>query len=95
MPNFLKECFWDTNINTLDIIKNKQFIISRIFSFGNDTAVKWMLKTYTREDIIETARNSRNFTLKTARFLKNVYNLKEEEMMFFINAKNMNDYYFM
>ena len=94
MPEFLKECFWDVDISKLDTDKNKIYIISRIFNFGNDESVKWMLKFYTREDIIKAAKTSRDFTLKAARFLKNVYNLKESEINYFINAKKMGDFYY-
>lgn len=94
MPEFLKGCFWDVNIDKLDKKKNQNFIISRIFSFGNDQDVKWLLNIYTDEDIIFTAKKSRNFTLKAARFLKNVYNLEETQMCYFINAKNMGDFYY-
>lgn len=94
MPEYLKEIFWDIDINELDVNKNKRFIISRILSFSKDESAKWMYKTYTDEDILDVAKNSRNLTLKAAIFLKNIYNLSEDEMIYFVNAKKMGNYYF-
>lgn len=91
----LKPFFWDVNIDTLDREKHKQYIISRMFNFGDDEAIKWVQEEYTDEEIENVARNSRNFTKKSAEFLKNIYNLEEDEMKFYINAKEMGDYYFM
>ncbi len=91
----LKPFFWDVNIDTLDREKHKQYIISRMFNFGDDEAIKWVQSEYTDKEIEEVARNSRNFTKKSAEFLKNIYNLEEDEMKFYVNAKNMGDYYFM
>lgn len=90
----IKPFFWDINIDTLDKEKHKQYIISRMFNFGDDTAIKWVKEEYTDEEIEYVARNSRNFTKKSAEFLKNVYNLQEEDMKYYINAKEMGDYYF-
>ncbi|MEG1008632.1 MAG: hypothetical protein RSE41_08545 [Clostridia bacterium] len=94
MKEKLRPFFWDIKFDTLDLNKNKQFIIARLMSFGNDECVKWMYKYYTEEDIISCAKNSRQFTKQAAYFLKNVYNLKEEEMKYFVNAKALGDYYF-
>ena len=90
----IKPFFWDIDINSLDKEKHKQYIISRMFNFGDDEAIKWVKEEYTDEEIEDVARNSRNFTKKSAEFLKNVYGLKEDEMKCYINAKEMGGYYF-
>lgn len=94
MPYFLKEIFWDINIDELDINKNKRYIISRILNYSNDNAAKWMFNTYSPDDILDVAKNSRNLTLKAALFLKNIYDLDESEMIYFVNAKKMGNFYF-
>ena len=52
--------------------------------------MKWIKQNYTKEEIIETAKTSRRLTPITANFLKNVYNLKKEEMQYYINNEDMN-----
>lgn len=43
--------FWDINREELDPITHREFIVSRIFSFGNKEDVFWMKKTYTTEQL--------------------------------------------
>lgn len=90
MPIEFKKYFWDTEYEKLDLKKNMKYIISRLFCEGNLEAIKWIKQNYTRAEIIETAKTSRRLTPITANFLKNVYDLKEEDMQYYINNKNMN-----
>lgn len=90
MPIELKKYFWDTEYEKLDIEKNKKYIISRLFCEGDLASIKWLKKNYTEEEIIETAKTSRRLNPVTASFLKNIYDLKKEEMQYYINNKNMN-----
>ena len=90
MPIDFKKYFWDTEYEKLDLKKNMKYIISRLFCEGNLEAMKWIKQNYTKEEIIETAKTSRRLTPITANFLKNVYDLKKEEMQYYINNENMN-----
>ena len=90
MPTEFKKYFWDTQFENLDLRKNMKYIISRLFCEGNWESIKWVKKNYTKEQIIETAKTSRRLTPMIANFLKNVYNLKKEEMQYYINNENMN-----
>lgn len=90
MPIEFKKYFWDTEYEKLDIKKNMKYIIIRLFCEGDWESIKWLKRNYTREEIIETAKTSRRLTPITANFLKNVYNLKKEEMQYYINNENMN-----
>ena len=101
MPIEFKKYFWDTEYEKLDIKKNMKYIISRLFCEGNWKSIKWLKSTYTKagiwlkstyteEQIIETAKTSRRLTPITANFLRNVYDLKKEEMQYYINNENMN-----
>ena len=90
MPIELKEYFWDTEFEKLDINKNMKYIISRLFCEGDIECIRWIKKTYTKEQIVETAKTSRRLNPITANFLRNVYNLKKEEMQYYINNNNMN-----
>lgn len=87
MPEELKKYFWDTEYEKLDIKKNMKYIISRLFCEGDWESIKWLKRTYTKEEIIETAKTSRRLTPITANFLRNVYDLKKEEMQYYINEQ--------
>ena len=90
LPIEFKKYFWDTEFNKLDIKKNRKYIISRLFCEGDINCITWIKQTYSYDEIIETVKTSRRFTPITANFLKNVYNIQEDEMQYYINIKNMN-----
>ena len=93
MPIEFKIYFWDTEFEKLDIKKNKRYIIARLLTEGNIETYKWLKKNYTNDEIIEIAKKSRCLNAITANFLKLMYNLKESEMNYYINIKNMNYMY--
>ena len=51
VPEELKKYFWDTKFEKLDIRKNKRYIISRLYCYGDLKAIKWIKETYSKEDI--------------------------------------------
>jgi len=50
-PLTKKSLFWDTDINTVDMVKNKRYIIERILKFGDFDDYKWMQNTYSTKDV--------------------------------------------
>lgn len=90
MPEQFKKYFWDTEFEKLDVKKNMKYIISRLFCEGNFEAFRWIRDTYTEEEIRQTVKTTRRLNPITASFLKNIYNLKKEEMQYYINNENMN-----
>lgn len=94
MPAEFKKYFWDTDFSKLDIKKNINYIISRLFCEGNLDAIRFIKNTYSESEIIKAIKETRNLNKVTANFLKNIYNLKEDDMQYYRNIKNMN-YVFM
>ena len=90
MPKELKEYFWDTEYEKLDIRKNKRYIIARLFCYGDLKAIKWIKENYTKEDIEDVARNSRNLKPLVANYLRQQLNLKKEEMAYYKWTNSMN-----
>ena len=46
-----KNLFWDADINTIDIVENKRYIIERILKLGDLDDYRWMRNTYSAEDV--------------------------------------------
>ena len=90
MPIELKKYFWDTNFEKLDKEKNKRYIISRLYCYGNLKTIKWIKNNYTNKDIEDVARNSRNLNPLVANYLRQQFNLKKEEMAYYIWVNSMN-----
>ena len=90
MPIDLKKYFWDTNFEQLDIKKNKAYIISRLYCYGDLKAIRWVKCTYSKEDIKEVAKNRRDLKPMVANYLRQQFNLKKEEMAYYRAIVSMN-----
>ena len=90
MPEEFKKYFWDTQFDKLDLNKNKRYIISRLYCYGNLKAIKWLNKTYSKEDIKEVVMKSRNLKPLVANYLRQQFNLKKEEMAYYRTVQGMN-----
>ena len=90
MPTELKKYFWDTEFEKLDKEKNKRYIISRLYCYGNLKTIKWVKENYTSKDIEDVARNSRNLKPLVANYLRQQFNLKKEEMAYYKWTNSIN-----
>ena len=90
MPEELKKYFWDTKFEELDKEKNKIYIISRLYCYGDLKAIKWIKDNYTEEDIKDVAKNSRNLKPLVANYLRQQFNLEKEDMAYYRWATSMN-----
>ena len=89
MPIDLKKYFWDTQFEKLDLRRNKRYIISRLYCYGDLKAIKWIKETYSKEDIEEVAMKSRDLKPLVANYLRQQFNLKKEEMAYYRAIQGM------
>jgi len=68
MPELLKHHFWDIDFSKLNYEKQRKFVIERILEFGDEGAVIWMVKNFSRSQIIGVFIKSRQLTWKSANF---------------------------
>ena len=90
MPEEFRKYFWDTKFDELDIIKNKRYIISRLYCYGDLRAIKWIKETYSKGDIKEVAIKSRDLKPLAANYLRQQFDLKKEEMAYYKTVQGMN-----
>ncbi len=90
MPIEFKKYFWDVEFEKLDLEKNKRYIISRLYCYGDLKAIRWIKQTYLKADIEEVAKKSRNLTPLVANYLKQQFHLKKEQMMYYKTRKALN-----
>ena len=76
IPKYMIKYFWDVDFNSIDVQKNKFFIIKRILENGDERAVKWMFKRYDIDDIKKAILNFRGYDKKTVNFWSVVLDLK-------------------
>ena len=90
MPTEFKKYFWDTQFEKLDLRKNKRYIISRLYCYGDLNAIKWVKETYGKEDIREVAIKSRDLKPLVANYLRQQFNLKKEERAYYRAIQGIN-----
>jgi hypothetical protein len=75
--------FWDCNINTIDIRKNRRFIIQRIIAYGTDHDERIMFKLYPFATLKREVVKLDNLDERTVYYLSVVFNVKEERFACF------------
>lgn len=68
LPTKLKRYFWDTHSSQIQLQDNSTYIISRLFEYGDFTAVKWIFDHYPKKIIAETLQKSRQLSPRTKTF---------------------------
>ncbi len=90
MPTELKKYFWDTDFERLDLQKNKEYIISRLYCYGDLKAIRWVNNTYSREDIKKVAIKRRDLKPIVANYLRQQFDLEKEEMAYYRTVSAIN-----
>ena len=55
-----KGLFWDTRIDKINWIRNKEWVIQRAFEYGNDIEIKEIIRFYGIETIKQVIPNIKN-----------------------------------
>ncbi len=78
LPFFFKSTLWSYNIEKLDIEENKRIIIENVLNHGGDREVKWLLRTYSEDEIISVLKDpSRGFwDRESLNFWCEIFNVK-------------------
>jgi len=78
-PLTKKSLFWDTDIDTVDMVKNKRYVIERVLKFGNLIDYFWLKKIYQPTEIKEViTRNRSELDKKSLNFWYHIYNINNQ-----------------
>lgn len=80
LPDRFKKFFWDVSFADLDKVADYYFILERLLEYGDDEAVRWLLRNYSKKDLMEVITSSRRLSPKTGHFWKCYYQLPEDEI---------------
>ena len=75
-----KSLFWDVNPEKLDWDKNSQFIIQRVFVRGGMKDANFVFAKYSKEQLIEALKKSRELDEVTHNFCSNFFNIPKADM---------------
>lgn len=52
VPGRLRAFFWDVTLGDLSAVHHRDFILARLLEFGDCEAIQWLLRTYSKDEII-------------------------------------------
>lgn len=83
-PKFLQSSLWSYNLNSLDLEKDKELIITQVLNYGTWPEVKWLLRRYSDQEIKEVVKNPRRgmWLRKVLNFWTRIYGIKLEPARF-------------
>ncbi|MFH0749756.1 MAG: hypothetical protein V1917_02455 [Candidatus Gottesmanbacteria bacterium] len=53
-PAFLQPYLWSTNVQQINIQKDKWYIIHQLLYYGNIKELQWLFSTYSQKEIVDT-----------------------------------------
>ena len=71
--------FWDRDIHKLDLTKDKDLILERVFSRGMENDEKLIFAMYNTDIIKETVLNIKNLDKKTLNYLGIIFKIPKEK----------------
>jgi len=81
LPSFLKRYFWDIDFKKLDSKKNSEYIIVRLLEFGDEKAIRWLLKIFSKKLIKKIVMTRRGISPRTATFWGRVLGVSEKDIL--------------
>lgn len=63
IASFLTKYFWDIDFKSLSA-KDSVFIIERILEYGDEKAIRWMMRNFDRSQIKKVLLSKRGFSKK-------------------------------
>lgn len=60
MSKYRKNLFWDTDLDTIDWQRNSEWIIKRVFEYGNQNEIEETIRFYGKTKITNVLQNAMN-----------------------------------
>lgn len=73
IPKKLWKYFWDVNVKKLNPAEKSYFVISRLLDKGNIQAIQWIRDNFSDEEVKDTLKNYRDFSLRSGSFWGLIY----------------------
>ena len=64
--------FWDVDLNSLDGVKDKDFIIVSVLERGMDVEIRYIESVYSQQEIIVALERTKGVSKKTLNFYKTI-----------------------
>jgi hypothetical protein len=68
LPEYLKPFFWDVDFEKLSCRSSPRFIMSRLMEHGDEPSLRFLMRTFSREELRGTLAVSRSLSRRSRRF---------------------------
>ncbi|MFA7301377.1 MAG: hypothetical protein WC069_03640 [Candidatus Shapirobacteria bacterium] len=76
----LAKYFWDVDVAKIDFENDYLYVINRLLDKGDLDAGNWVLKNYSKKQIIETIKSQHDFSPKSGTFWANYLKIPVSEV---------------
>lgn len=80
IPRKMHPLFWDINVENLDPKAYPVYTIERVLEHGDEEAFRWLLETFTRDQIREVLRTDRRLSPRSANFWALVFGMADSDV---------------
>ena len=85
IPQEFQPILWSTNIKSLDLEKDKNYIIHQVLMYGDLKEIAWLLKVYSKEEVKRVFEEApmKIYDFQSFNFVKNIIlGLKRQHLPF-------------
>ena len=80
LPEAFRSYFWDINFDNLYLEEAPILVLKRVLDRGNTSAIRWLLKTYGTDNILEVLLISRDISRPTGNFWAGVLSIDKSTL---------------
>ncbi len=80
LPKSFRSYFWDVDFDSLTLENAPTLILKRIIDRGDTTAIRWMRKHFTNDQIKNLLLSTRDLSQKSATFWADLLNLDHKKV---------------
>ncbi|MFZ5801276.1 MAG: DUF6922 domain-containing protein [Candidatus Omnitrophota bacterium] len=81
LPGFLKKYFWDVEFKDIDLGAHSQDVLARLLEYGDEKAVNWMKRRFSKEQIEDILFHYRSVSPQSANFWAIVFNINKRKIL--------------
>jgi len=68
MPHNIRSFFWDVDVDGISIVESAHFIIGRLMEHGDENALRFLLKNYSHDELVQVLKNNRAISRRSRIF---------------------------
>lgn len=80
LPEYFRAYFWDVEFEKLGIRRSAHLIIKRVLDRGSLSDIRWLLRTYGKEEIKKVVMGTRDLARPTGNFWADILGIDKTQV---------------